>query len=579
MKSNYKILFICFAICYSTIGFSQNIDLENAMSSFRKKVKNSKKLKIAGGISTSSTYSKSTVGGMRDPFVYNVNGNLSVTWLSITIPISLNLTNAGFSYSYQYPRLPSRLSLHPKYKKFQAHIGDFSMNFSPYTMSGFQIVGSGLDVQNVGKWNFSSFYGRFQKPVSYIPGNGNTLASYGRFGYGFKASNNSKKIQTTFSLIKVSDRVNSLAQKPDSLNIFPKSNIALSLQNKLDVIKNLKFDYELGVSFLTNDVRSGYVEPQFFQKLLTGLMPTNSSTNFYKAFKTNLTYTLGSSNLGVGYERIDPSYQTLGAYYFTNDFENITLSFAQQLFHNKLNLSFTAGIQKDDLRGEKAGSNRRLVTAINGSLNASKKVTSSFSYSNFQSFTNIKPQFQLINQLTPFDNLDTLNYRQLTQSGNVNLNYIMEASKERAKVFNINLSLQDSYDEQAGIVSKGNSSQFYNLATNYTYSKIPKSTNVSVGVNATYNTIGKGKTITAGPSLMYSKLLFNKKLRTSCMGAYNINVQKSTSKQTVMTSRINANYTLLKKHQFGWNATYMFRNLNGKSGNDISTSINYSYSF
>jgi hypothetical protein len=557
----------------------QNVDLDNALSNFRNKIAANKKLKITGGINTSATYTKSTAGNLRDPFVYNIAGNLSFSWMSITIPVSMNFTNAGFSYSYQYPRLPSRLSIHPKYKKLQAHIGDFSMNFSPYTMSGFQIVGGGLDVQNIKKWSFSGFYGRFQKSVEFIPNNANTLAAYARYGYGFKASNNGKKIQTVFSAIRIQDKENSLILKPDSLNIFPKSNIALSLQNKLDVIKNLKLDYEVGVSFLTNDVRSEPTAPLFHQKLVKGIIPSNASTNFYKAFKTNFTYSIGSSNVGLGYERIDPNYQTLGAYYFTNDFENITASFAQQLFKGKLNLSWTAGLQKDDLLKEKAGSSRRLVMAINSSANFSKKFTSSFSYSNFQSFTNMKPQFQLLNQLTPYDNLDTLNFRQLTQSGNISMNYLIETSKDRSQVFNINLNLQDSYDEQAGVVSKGNASQFYNLAANYTYTKVPSSTNISVGFNATYNTIAKNNSTTAGPTLMLSKMFFNKKLRANLTGAYNLSLQKEGNKQQVYTARANAAYTLFKKHQLGWSSTYMNRTINSKKANDFSTSINYSYSF
>jgi hypothetical protein len=575
------IVFLMGSLLVGTLGIAQgqNVDLDNAMSNFRKKVTANKKLKITGGINASTTYTKSTVGNLRDPLVYAVNGNVNFSWMSISIPLSLNFTNAGFSYSYQFPRLPNRLSLHPKYKKVQAHIGDFSMNFSPYTMSGFQIVGSGLDVQQIGKWKFSGFYGRFQKPVPYMPDNGNNLAAYGRYGYGLKVSNDQQKMQTAFSFIRIQDKVNSLAVKPDSVNIFPKSNIAFSLENKISLIKNLKFDYEIGVSFLTNDLRSELSEAIGYQKIVSGFIKTNNSTNFYKAFKSNLTYTLGSSNVGIGYERIDPNYQTLGAYYFTNDFENITASFAQQLFKSKLSLSFTAGIQKDDLKKEKAGSTRRLVTAINGSINASKKFTSSFTYSNFQSFSNIKPQFQLLNQLTPFDNLDTLNFRQLSQNANVSFNFMLRADKEVAKVLNINLSLQDSYDQQAGVVAKGNSSQFYNLVANYMYSKIPKNMNISGGFNATYNTIGKANSITAGPTLMVNKMFFNKKVRANVTGAYNVSIQQTSQKQSVISGRMNANYTLFKKHQIGWSATYMSRTMNGKKGNDFSTSLNYSYAF
>jgi hypothetical protein len=129
------------------------------------------------------------------------------------------------------------------------------------------------------------------------------------------------------------------------------------------------------------------------------------------------------------------------------------------------------------------------------------------------------------------------------------------------------------------VVSKGNASQFYNLAANYTYTKVPSSTNISVGFNATYNTIAKNNSTTAGPTLMLSKMFFNKKLRANLTGAYNVSLQKEGNKQQVYTARANAAYTLLKKHQLGWSSTYMNRTINKIKGNDFSTSINYSYSF
>jgi hypothetical protein len=560
-------------------AFAQNLNLENAIKDFRTKVKTAKKLVVKGGLNASSTFTNSTVGSLRDPVMYTVSGNLSFTWMSISIPVNLNLTNAGFSYSYQYPRLPSRLSLHPSYKNIQAHIGDFSMSFSPYTMSGFQIVGGGLEVKDIGSWSFSGFYGQFQKAVEMMPGNGSVLAAYARNGFGLKASNNSKRLQTIVSFIRVHDKENSLRTKPDSLNIYPKANIAFSVQQRFTLMKNLKLDYEVGSSIVTNDLRPEHRSHALFQKLADRFIEVNNSTNLYKAFKTNLLYSLGSSNIGIGYERVDPGYQTLAAYYFTNDFENITATIAQQLFKNKLNLSMTLGSQRDDLRGEKTGSNHRIVMSVNGSINASKKFTTNFTYSNFQSFTNVKPQFQQLNQLTPYDNLDTLNYRQLTQNATLSCNYLITTSKDISRVINCMANVQDSYDEQAKVVSKGNASTFYNLALNYTSTKLPKAISLSAGFNLTYNTIGKTNTITAGPTMMYSRQLFTKRVRVNLTGAFNTTMQSNLPKQSVLTSRINASYTLKKKHQLGWMCTLMQRKSSQQSGRDFSTTLNYGYAF
>ena len=575
-----KILVLLFLLAGYAKTYAQNVDLENALSDFRKKFDQNKKFKITGGFSSSTTYSASTVGGLRDPFVYALNGNVNLSFLTLSIPISISYTNAGFSYNYQYPRPPSRLSLHPKYKWVQAHIGDFSMNFSPYTLSGFQIRGAGVDLQPKGKWKYSAFYGRFQKAVPFIPGNGNTLATYKRLGAGVKLAFTEQRIQSAFSFIRIADVENSLPIKPDSLRIYPKANLAIAVENRFKITQTLQLDAELGLSYLTNDLRAkkDSVQPMF-HKVVGLVSKVNASTNVYKAFKLNLSYALGSSTLGVGYERIDPGYQTLGAYYFTNDMENITASFAQQLFKNKLNLSMNVGLQRDDLKNEKSGTNSRMVMAINASVNTSKTFTSSFSYSNFQTFTNVKPQFQYINQLTPYDNLDTLNFRQLSQTANANFNFILRSDTIKSKTLNMNLSFQDSYDEQGGVISKGNASQFYNLAVSYSTIRLKQNLNIAYGLNATYNTVGIMNMITAGPTIMCGKLFFDKKLRTNLSGAYNISLQQKQLQQKIISTRFNASYTILKKHQLGLNGVYMHRVIKDQPGQDFSTSLTYSYSF
>jgi hypothetical protein len=239
----------------------------------------------------------------------------------------------------------------------------------------------------------------------------------------------------------------------------------------------------------------------------------------------------------------------------------------------------STGMQRDDLKGEKAGRNTRLVTAINASINASQKFTSSFSYSNFQTATNVKPQFQYINQLTPYDNLDTLDYRQLSQNANANFNFILRADKEKSKILNVNFSFQDSYDEQAGIISKGNASQFYNLAMSYSSNILPKNISVAYGFNAAYNTIDTNNMVTAGPTVTAGKTFFDKKLRTNIAAAYNMSMQDQMKLQEVVSGRFNAAYTLLKKHQLGINGVFMKRKIRGKPGSDFSVSLTYSWSF
>ena len=78
----------------------------------------------------------------------------------------------------------------------------------------------------------------------------------------------------------------------------------------------------------------------------------NWLNNYFNALNVSFDYPAGNGTIGAGYERIDPNYKTLGAYFFNNDLENITVNASQTIFDNKLNLSVNAGLQQDNLDNE-----------------------------------------------------------------------------------------------------------------------------------------------------------------------------------------------------------------------------------
>ena len=575
------LLFLQMAGLYTN---AQNIDIENAGKNIKAKIKDKKFFKINGGVNLSSVFYNGNAGSGRDPFSYILSGNVSMRLYGISIPASFTFTNRGFSYNYSYPHLPNRLSLHPKYKWVTGHIGDISMSFSPYSLSGVLITGVGADLSpKKSKFKYSMIYGRLQKAVAYKPNNGNTLATYRRMGYGTKIGYDNGAYKAAVSVFMAKDYLNSLEKKPDSLQIYPQQNTSISFEGSLPLIKNLVLKTEYGISVLTKDLRAPKISDSSSVKGLTRLLGGRLSSSLYKAIKSELSYTIGSSMLGVGFERVDPGYQTLGAYYFTNDIQNITAIFAQSLFKGKINLAGNVGMQRDDLDKRKSGTSLRNVGSFNLSFVGSKRFTGSVSYSNFQTFTNVKQQFQYINQLTPFTNLDTLNFRQLSQNSNFNLNYVVSQNKDKPKNLNINMSVQDSYDMQGGIITKGNASRFYNFAGGYNVSNNPKAMNISSAFNLTYNKTGGTNSIIFGPTVSINKKLLNKKVNTGLSVSYNNTFSPDKTKASVMAFRINGGYVWKKKHNFGMNAVGMTRGMKGplgkKSTYDFTETITYSYSF
>lgn len=567
--------------CFFTLSLrGQHIDLENVGKDLKSKLKK-KPFTISGGINASSIFYTGNAGLGRDPFSYFINGNVNLGIFGTNIPLSFALTNRGMSYNYTFPRVPNRLSIHPRYKWVTGHIGDVAMAFSPYTLQGLLFTGAGVDLTPRGKWKYSVMGGRLQKAVEFHPGNGQTLATYKRIGYGFKANYDNGPYKWGLSLFRAADKVNSLQIKPDSLQIYPQENTAISMNHSLPLIKNLVLTGEVGVSALTRDSRAPKYADSNQVNWLVRLLGGKTSTNIYKAYKADLNYTIGSSMVGVGYERIDPGYQTLGAYYFNNDLENITANFAQSLFKGKINLSGNIGLQRDDLDKKKTGGSRRTVMAINLNYNASTRFTSTITYTNFSTFTNIKPQFQYINQLTDFDNLDTLNFRQLSQNANVNINYVISTDKNKPQNLNLNFSFQDSYDMQGDVISSANASQFYNFAGSYTLSNMPKAMNLTAAFNATYNTIGRNEMFTLGPTLAISKQLWNKKVRTNASVSYNTTLPNDiTPGQQVFCGRLSGAYVYKKKHTMNLAVVGMNRSVPGKPTiYDYTATVSYNYNF
>jgi hypothetical protein len=576
-----RLLLTTALLFFYALAHTQNIDLENVGKNIKGQLKQKKKIKISGGVSANTVFYTGNAGAGREPFNYFLSGNVSVGLFNINIPISFNYTNSGFSYRYALPRLPNRLSIHPKYKWATAHIGNVSMSFSPYTLNGVVFSGSGVDLAPKGKWKFSAMYGRLQKAIPYTPGNSNALTTYKRMGYGTKVGYDTKNYKATISLFTAKDIFNSLVIKPDSAQIFPQQNTSISLEGSMPIIPNLQLKAEMGMSVLTRDIRAPlYGDSAANSNIFIKLFGGRTSTNIFKAVKADLNYTIGSSMMGIGFEKVDPGYSTLGAYYFNNDLQNITVQFAQSLFKGKVNFSGNVGWQKDDLKKKKSGGSSRTLMAVNVNYNASPRFTTTATYSNFQTVTNVKPQFQLINQFTPFNNLDTLDFRQLSQNANINANIILKQDKEKPQNLNLNLSFQDSYDMQGGIIKPANASRFYNFAGAYSRVNNKKAMSLSGAFNLTYNFIGLQKIVTTGPTVSVNKQLWNKKVRTGLSASYNTTISSAIAQTNVFIARLNAGYVYKKKHNFSLNFAGMNRQTAGKGTvYDYTSTIAYNYNF
>jgi hypothetical protein len=565
------ILFFILMLLYPIELQAQSFRVEDIKDKFGK----GKPFKLSGGFSANSTLN--TGNGMfgREPFVYYLNGNINLNIYGlIDLPVSFSLTNSGSSY--QLPSLPNRLSIHPSYKWITGHIGDVSMAFSPYTLNNHIFTGAGVELKPDG-WEFAAMYGRLLKAVEYDEVQPTFLPVYKRMAYGMKVEKVSERYRISVNMLNVKDDEASLATPPDNLGITPMENLTGSVSFLFRPVKFIEINGEYGLSLLTADTRAGSDDRDN--------LPTetwqrgNVTTSYYNAFKTQLNFVGDNNRFGVGYERIDPDYRTLGAYYFVNDIENITLNAYQSFWQNKANVTASVGYEHDDLAATKTSGSSRMVGSANIAVAPSERININLAYSNFQTYTNVRSSFETINQENQLDKPDTLNFVQLSQSANINLNIIPKITETHTHNLNIVASYQDAANKQGAIYHPGSVMEMINTAVSYSMTFRKTGLTLNSAINMNNSKVRDENTITWGPTIGISSRI-KKKITLASSFSYNTGSLKSIKQSEVYLCRINSSYTPSMRHHITFNYNFQWRSaLNRPSTNTSLFTLGYSFNF
>ena len=535
-----------------------------------------KLFKLTGGIAANTVFYEGALN--RDPFTYFINGNVNLNISGVyNIPFSFSYSNQKFNTSNPFSF--NRLSIHPSYKWVTTHIGDVNMTFSPYTLNGHQFTGFGFDISPP-KTNLkiSAMYGRLLKESEYDEDIPESEPSFKRIGYGINALYNPENYSVGLTIFTAKDIEESLNNPvPLEFELQPKENLVTSFNGSVKIFDKGEIRAEYANSLITEDINaSGDYENGIGS---FGLIQTNASTQQFNAYNLQINYQVGQGSVGAGYEYIDPDYRTFGAYFFNNDLENFTVNASQTIFNNKLSISVNAGLQRDDLDNTKSTQLQRVVSSFNANYLASEKVTLTGGYSNFQSYTNIKNQFDYINEVSQLDNLDTLDFRQVTQNANLNANFILKDQEDRNENLNLALSYQGAVNQQAGETVENGESNFYNISSSYTRGYPVLNLSISGSLNVSYSTIGVDNSLTYGPVIAANKQFFDKKLRTSASLSYNQTNISGEKQNDVTNFRVNGNYVYKKKHNLSLNILSQFRNSTTTSGEDFTVTFGYNYTF
>lgn len=533
-------------------------------------------MKISGGLSTNHIfYGAQGIEQRRAPYTYFLSGNLNIDLYGWSVPLSVTYSNQQASFSQPF----NQYALHPTYQGITGHFGYTSMTFSNYTLNGHLFLGAGVEWEpqkKLQKLRVAAMYGRLRKAIE--PDTLYSTPAFKRMGYGFKIGYGTDTDFLDIILFHAADDIHSLPFVPDSLDVLPEENLVVSFNGAKKITKKLTLKAELASSAITRDTRAAKSEiDNGFSKFGKLYTPRQSSA-YYQAFKSALTYQATIYTIGVGYERVEPGYRTLGAYYFNQDMENMTVSGQVSLLQGKTTISTQLGLQRNNLHNDQLSSMRRGVGSLTIGYVPHQKLNINGSYSNFQTYTHVRLPFERINQLTPYDNLDTLDFTQISQNANLAVGYLLKSTESRRHHLNTNVSFQTTSDQQQQTAG----TNFYNFNTIYNYHIVPRGIRLSLGFNGSRGATGKQTTVMYGPTVALQKQGPEKKMVNTLSYSWNLAQANQVSVNRVHSLRFSSTYALLKKHRFSLSAVGINReDMTGErpAFSEITGTLGYSYRF
>lgn len=326
-------------------------------------IQNEKPVALSGGLNIQTGFYAMNGAKARQPgFTYIVSGSPVISIYGLSLPFSFTFSN----YQRDFRQPFNQFGVSPVYKWITVHAGYRNISYSQFGMAGFTVLGGGVELKPK-KFRFAVLYGRSQKAVKddtskTIETNLNdiTYPAYKRMLFASKIGYGSNNNFIDLHFLSGKDDSSSLPFRPITSQVMPAKNQVFSTSAKLSFFKKkLVWQGEGGVSVYTRDV--AFEEVDLENGLLNSVLKANITTQVYGAYETQLNYTEKKFGVGAKYRRVAPDYKSMGAYYFQTDFEQYLGNFKATVMSNKLRLSGSAGIQKDNLLKKKIATTKRSI--------------------------------------------------------------------------------------------------------------------------------------------------------------------------------------------------------------------------
>lgn len=514
-------------------------------------------------------YSADGIEKRREPFSWTVNGSLNASLYSIDIPISFIFSEQERSFRQPF----NQFGLSPGDRWIRFHAGYRSMAFSDYTLAGVTYFGGGVEF-TPGPFRLMGMYGRLQRAVDEDTTRPFVLPAYERMGYGARVGYESTTAMFGLNFFRAWDDSASLRRPPTEIDVRPQENTVLGMNFAFDIVPSrLRLEAEGAGSILTRDVRSPEADSTDIPEFLNGIQTVRNSTTLTFAMKGGLRYTSEDFSARLGYERIEPEYESLGSYYFTTDVERYTLEPSFNLFDGKVRVSGSIGLERDNLLDTKLARTDRVIGGANVGWDPSQTFGIDASYLNYSTAQS--------GGRIPVN--DTIAVRSVSQSASLAPRLLFTGTTAN-HFFTLVGSLQDYTDKNA---FTGGLSDSRSLTGNLIYNLALVESPLSTGASLLYSETTTGEILTQskGATVNGSVGLFGGDLSLGGSIGYTLTTQEFGGAETnadVFNETVNASYRITDEDliTFALYATQSNGNLSIASDfNELTATLSYSRSF
>lgn len=537
---------------------AQGQDLENIFKS--------PLLDAAGQIQTTQIYN-SVYGKLpsRKPYGYLFSGSLNFKIAGfIDAPFQFLYSNQGGKYTQPHF---NQTAFHPKYKWVQIHIGSITNTWSPYTLNGHLYSGVCLEITPA-KWHVEICHGTFLKAVKPdgLVDNSNVALSFSRKGTGVLVGHKmGKKAELKGNVFYAIDDKTSV-HLPIISDLKPRENLCMGISGNVFLNSKVKIFGDVANSLLANDINIG------------SLKSDNPIKTSFMAVKLGSDLVIYKRVFNINYERVDPGYTTLGAYYFNNDLEKISVGTSQKLFKDKLKTTCNIGKQKDNLKNQNLLEMKRTAVNVSAEIKPTTGISGQISYSNFLTYSNIRPNTDFMLNSGIYSGFDTLAYRQIARNYTLNSNFNLKTDSHASKSIYLSSTLQINAEQNHGQLQPG--STFINSSMGYQYLNRRNGTTTALAINISKSGASGTETLTVCPVISIAGGLKKYAIRWNISGLMSLAYLEKNLFNRAFNLRGGMSKTFGKLHNLNMNVLFLngIKRKNTVKNNFRESTVTFNYS-